>query len=95
MHIEPERVDTTHLLMSYATAVMVLVTFDVLPTQPMGLSEVHLILGSTLLLRLVCLSYIWSRWRTRGFWSFLSGSSACKVRLWSIHTFWPQPKADA
>lgn len=81
MHMEPGLVDSTKILLSYATAtaalgyaaklawdatgrdgagavlarslfasLLVLVFFEVLPTQPIGVSEVHLILGSTLLL---------------------------------------------
>ncbi len=81
MHIEPGLVDSTKILLSYATAtaalgytaklawdmvrqegfaalmarsviaaLLVFAFFEVLPTHPVGVSEVHLILGSTLLL---------------------------------------------
>lgn len=81
MHIEPGLVDSTKILLSYATAtaacgytaklvwdlvrtggaaalvarsliaaVVGLAFFELLPTQPVGVSEVHLIMGSTLLL---------------------------------------------
>jgi ABC-type Co2+ transport system permease subunit len=81
MHMEPGVVDSSKILLSYATAtaalgyaaklawdaagrrgtgallarsilasLLVLVFFEVLPKHPVGVSEVHLILGSTLLL---------------------------------------------
>lgn len=83
MHIEPGLVDTTKIVLSYATAtgaiaygakraldtakkegvaalglrsliacVLVFCFFEVLPHHPVGVSEVHLILGTTLMLML-------------------------------------------
>ena len=55
MHIEPGLVDGAKITVSLAirsllAAVLTFVFFEVLPTFPVGVSEVHFILGSTLFL---------------------------------------------